>query len=136
MTRGILSPATYYYRRVFTDAVRAVEAARARPEVDPARIVLTGASQGGGAGAGRPGAMPDVPFLCHFRRACDLIDTAPYSEIRGYCRRHRDQTERVFGTLAYFDGLHFAPRPRHCPVLGLPDGRHLPALDGLPLQRA
>ena len=28
MTQGILDPLTYYYRRVFTDAVRAVEAAR------------------------------------------------------------------------------------------------------------
>ena len=27
MTRGVLDPKTYYYRRVFTDAVRAVEAA-------------------------------------------------------------------------------------------------------------
>lgn len=31
MTRGIESPHDYYYRRVFTDAVRAVEAARSRP---------------------------------------------------------------------------------------------------------
>ena len=30
MTQGILDPATYYYRRVYTDAVRAVEAVRAR----------------------------------------------------------------------------------------------------------
>ncbi len=28
MTKGILDPATYYYRRVYTDAVRAVDAAR------------------------------------------------------------------------------------------------------------
>ena len=35
VTRGILDPATYYYRRVLTDAVRAVDAARALPGVDP-----------------------------------------------------------------------------------------------------
>ncbi len=34
MTRGVLDPATYYYRRVFTDAVRAVEAAQSHPAVD------------------------------------------------------------------------------------------------------
>ena len=31
MTRGILDPATYYYRRVFVDAVRAVEASAGIP---------------------------------------------------------------------------------------------------------
>lgn len=31
MTRGVEDPYTYYYRRVFTDAVRAVEAARSHP---------------------------------------------------------------------------------------------------------
>jgi cephalosporin-C deacetylase len=117
MTRGVLSPSSYYYRRVYTDAVCAVDAARSRPEVDGDRIVLTGASQGGGITLAAAGlvqdavaVMPDVPFLCHMRRACELIDTAPYSEIRGYCRRHRDLTERVFQTLAYFDGMQFAAR--------------------------
>lgn len=44
MTRGILQPATYYYRRVFTDAVRAVEAARSHPAVDAGRVAVTGDS--------------------------------------------------------------------------------------------
>ncbi len=48
LTRGILDPSTYYYRRLLTDGVRAVECARAHPAVDPSRIVLTGGSQGGG----------------------------------------------------------------------------------------
>ncbi|HZQ05385.1 MAG TPA: acetylxylan esterase, partial [Anaerolineae bacterium] len=48
MTRGILNPRTYYYRRVCTDAVRAVEAARADSAIDPAHIAVTGGSQGGG----------------------------------------------------------------------------------------
>ena len=45
LTRGILDPADYYYRRVFTDAVRAVAAARSHPDVDETRIAVTGASQ-------------------------------------------------------------------------------------------
>ncbi|WP_203994530.1 acetylxylan esterase, partial [Sphaerisporangium rufum] len=48
MTRGILDPEQYYYRRVFTDAVRAVEVAAGHPEVDAERIAVAGASQGGG----------------------------------------------------------------------------------------
>lgn len=117
MTRGILSPDTYYYRRVMVDAVRAVEAARAHDAVDPAKIIVTGGSQGGGLTLAVAGlvddlfaVMPEVPFLCHYRRATQLIDTLPYGEITQYLRVHRDRVEAVFGTLAYFDGMNFSPR--------------------------
>lgn len=117
MTRGVLRPATYYYRRVFTDAVRAVEAARSHPGIDAGRVAVTGGSQGGGialAAAGlTPGlaaALPDVPFLCHFRRAVNLVDTNPYHEIARFCKVHRDKIETVFATLDHFDGINFAAR--------------------------
>jgi len=117
MTRGILNPKTYYYRRVFTDAVRAIEAARAHDAVDASRIALTGGSQGGGITLAAAGldqsvgaAMPDVPFLCHYRAAVDLIDTYPYTEITNYLKIHRDHTKTVFNTLSYFDGVNFAAR--------------------------
>lgn len=123
MTRGILHPDTYYYRRVFTDAVRAVEAARSHPAIEAKRIVVTGGSQGGGialavAGLvpGLSAAMPDVPFLCHYRRATEIIDTYPYHEIAQFCQRHRDKIDTVFNTLAYFDGVNFAARAQ-CPAL-------------------
>jgi cephalosporin-C deacetylase len=181
MTRGVLSPRTYYYRRLFTDAVRAVETARSHPAVDPGRIAVAGGSQGGGIalavaglssegpsapdarpvkphqrpgntgtqvkphqrpgdasfagnlgdasaplgkeasfaaqrGAGRysevQAVMPDVPFLCHFRRATELVDTAPYNEIATFCKIHRDRVEQVFTTLSYFDGVNFAARAK------------------------
>lgn len=117
LTRGVLDPATYYYRRVFTDAVRAVQTAREHPLVDPDRVVAAGASQGGGitlavAGLveGLAGALPDVPFLCHYRRAVDITDAYPYQEITAYCRTHRDHAAQVFDTLRYFDGVAFAAR--------------------------
>lgn len=119
MTRGILAPERYYYRRVFTDAARAVVAARSHPAVDAARVALVGASQGGGialaVAALEPSVwavMPDVPFLCHFRRATTLIDTLPYGEIRNYLKVHRDQVEAVYRTLSYFDGVNFAARAK------------------------
>jgi cephalosporin-C deacetylase len=120
MTLGVLDPKTYYYRRVFTDAVRAIEAARSHPAVDPARIAVTGGSQGGGIALAASGlapdavriAMPDVPFLCHYRRATEIVDTAPYSEIVRYCKTHRDKIDVVFNTLSYFDGMNFAVRAR------------------------
>jgi len=119
MTLGVLDPKTYYYRRVFADAVRAVEAARCHPAVDAGRIAVTGGSQGGGIALAVSGlvpdiqvTMPDVPFLCHYRRATELVDTAPYNEIVHYCKTHRDKVEVVFKTLSYFDGVNFAARAR------------------------
>jgi len=119
MTRGILSPQTYYYRRVFADAVRAVETARAHPAVDDARIAVTGGSQGGGIALAVSGlvpdiqvVMPDVPFLCHYRRAIEITDGYPYQEIVRYLSVQRDKEEVIFATLAYFDGVNFAARAR------------------------
>lgn len=119
MTLGVLAPQTYYYRRVFTDAVRAIEAARSHPAVDPARVAVTGGSQGGGisiaAAALEPAVrlcLPDVPFLCHYRRATEVTDGYPYQEIAKFLLVHRDKVETVFNTLAYFDGVNFAPRIR------------------------
>ncbi|HEY4388467.1 MAG TPA: acetylxylan esterase [Ktedonobacteraceae bacterium] len=119
MTRGILNPHTYYYRRVFSDAVRAVEAARAHDAIDPQRIAVSGGSQGGGITLAVSGldpsvqaAMPDVPFLCHYQRATQITNSAPYQEIARYCHIHRDNIDTVFSTLAYFDGVNFATRAR------------------------
>ncbi len=117
MTRGILDPATYYYRRLMTDAVLAVDAARELPIVDGSRIAVCGASQGGGlalaAAALAPGvvgAIVDVPFLCHYRRALEVSDVLPYVEIRDFLRSHRLEEAQVFRTLGYFDGRSFAAR--------------------------
>ena len=110
MTQGILDPSSYYYRRLITDAVRAVEAARSHPAVDARRVAVTGGSQGGGLTLataslvdGLVGAMPDVPFLCDFPRAISLMDADPYAEIGRYLKVHRDHVEQALATLAYFD---------------------------------
>ncbi len=110
MTRGILDPQTYYYRRLYSDAVRAFETARTHPAVDPARVAVTGGSQGGAISLAVAALAPDVvavaadvPFLSDFRRATTIVDTDPYGEIVRYLKTHRDHVERAFRTLAYFD---------------------------------
>lgn len=117
MTRGVLSPETHYYRRVFADAVRAVETARAFPAVDPTRVGVAGASQGGGISIAVAGLLPDlvavapdVPFLCDIRRAVTLVDSDPYAEIARYLRAHRDHVETALGTLDFIDCVHHAAR--------------------------
>jgi len=117
MTRGIESFETYYYRRLITDAVRAVDAVRDLPGIDTDRIVVKGASQGGGlalatAGLvdGLAGALIDVPFLCHIRRGIEVSDTDPYGEIVRYLAVHRGAIEQTLATLDYVDGMHHAAR--------------------------
>lgn len=117
MTRGILKPETYYFRRLITDAVMAVEMIKERPEVDNTRIAVTGRSQGGGISLAVAGlssdvslAMPDVPFLCHFERAMEITIEFPYQELVAFCRMHRDKVDQVLDTLRYFDGINFVTR--------------------------
>ncbi len=119
MTLGILDPQTYYYRRLYTDAVRAVEAARSHPLVDAKRVAVAGNSQGGGLSLAVSGlvpdvaaAMPNVPFLCHFYRAVTITDENPYYEIARFLKVQRDKVETVFRTLSYFDGMNFAVRAK------------------------
>jgi cephalosporin-C deacetylase len=119
MTRGIEDPHHHYYRRLITDCVRAVDAALQLPGTDPARVIIAGGSQGGGLALAVAGladdlvaaVMPDVPFLCHYRRGAEISGEGPYVEIAKYLRWHsRDQVETAFTTLSYFDGVHFARR--------------------------
>jgi cephalosporin-C deacetylase len=117
VTRGILDPYEYYYRRVYTDAVRAVEAVRGHDAVDANRVAVVGGSQGGAisiaVAALAPdvaAALPDVPFLCDFPRAIAITPKDPYPEIARYLKVHRDHEEQVLATLSYFDCATLARR--------------------------
>lgn len=119
MTKGIANPATYFYRRVFTDAVRAIEALRSRPEIDARRIATVGGSQGGALALIAASLDPtikavaaDVPFLSDFPRAIGLAPRDPYGEVSRYLAVHRDMVERAFETLRYFDTVNLVPKAR------------------------
>lgn len=119
MTLGIQDPERYYYRRLYVDALRMLQLAAKDPRVDPSRIAALGTSQGGGltiavaglaelAGLPLAAALPNVPFLCHFRRAVGLTDAHPYNEIAEYLAAHTFEEEQAFRTLSYFDGVNLA----------------------------
>ena len=122
VTSGIESPYSHYYRRLYTDAARALEAAATLPGVDPGRIVAAGASQGGALALAASvlaaevrhapiGALIDVPFLQHIRRAVRRA-TSPtgYGEVQRYLSVHHGAEEQVLSTLDNVDGLGFAAR--------------------------
>jgi cephalosporin-C deacetylase len=124
MTRGITSPEGYYYTRMFTDAVRAVDTAvelagsgAAAADGAPG-IAVTGGSQGGAlalaAAALRPDAVrvchADVPFLCDIQRAITLAPHAPYTEVPEFLANNIGLIEPALNTLRYVDCALLARR--------------------------
>lgn len=118
MTRGILDPRDYYYRRLYTDAVRLVDEVRTMAGVDATRVAVTGTSQGGGlaiaaaalSGDAVAAVMPDVPFLCDFPNGIVRTPAAPFTEITRFLSVHRDEADRVLHTLSHVDGAVLARR--------------------------
>ncbi|WP_229072868.1 alpha/beta fold hydrolase [Actinoplanes sp. DH11] len=118
LTRGVQSPDTFYYRRLITDAARAVETVADLPGVDASRIVVTGKSQGGALSLAAAGLVPDlvsavvsaVPFLCDIRRAVTVTDVNPYAEVVRFLRANPYAAERTLNTLDHVDGVNFARR--------------------------
>ncbi|WP_030143096.1 acetylxylan esterase [Mycetocola saprophilus] len=110
MTRGIEDPVNYYYRRLITDAVRAVDVVRGVAAIDNGRIAVQGHSQGGGLALAVSGLRSDLaaviaqePFLSDFPRSVRAASQRPYTEITEYLAGHRGAAENVFRTLSYFD---------------------------------
>lgn len=120
MTRGITSPETYYYTRLMTDAARAVQVAAELDGVDPARVGVQGASQGGGLALAAAALQPDVvkvchadvPFLCDLQRAVGLTGEFPYREVANFLSQQVDLAERALDTLRYVDCALLARRIR------------------------
>jgi cephalosporin-C deacetylase len=119
MTKGIRDPKQYYFRYVYADALRALELLARREEVDDKRLAITGASQGGAltlavaALSDRPIlALPDIPFLCDFRRAIQIAPVGPYPEITSFLKAFPHLYEQAIQTLSYCDNVNLAPRIR------------------------
>ena len=138
MTKGILDPHDYYYRRVYTDAVLAVEMVRRPPDgAMPERVAVTGGSQGGGITLAVSSlvpdlwaVMPDVPFLCDFPRATQIVGKGP---IRGDCPvfEHSPRPRRASLLHPGLLRRRHAGSAGHCTgaVLCGPHGPDLPAVD-------
>ena len=124
LVHNIVDRNTYAYRGFYVDACRAVDFVQSRPEVDADRIGVHGSSQGGAltivTAALRSDAITcgaaGAPYLCGFMDAASLTHSYPYEEINDYLRLHPEREPLVRATVAYYDGVNFAPLIR-CPML-------------------
>ena len=123
LTYGIVDRNSYSYRGFYVDAWRGVDFLLSRPEVDSARIGVTGSSQGGGltittAAMRREvrAAAAGAPYLTGFLASIELTHTYPYQEINDYLNLHPDRREAVEQTLNYFDCINFADGIA-CPII-------------------
>ena len=123
LTHNVVDRHTYAYRGFYVDTWRGIDFLLSRPEIDPARIGVTGSSQGGGLTVTTAAMRPEVraasagaPYLCGFMDAVELTHTYPYEEINDYLRLHPERRAEVEDTLAYFDGISFADRIT-CPII-------------------
>jgi cephalosporin-C deacetylase len=117
LTRGIESAEHHYYRRLITDATRAIEALRSLPDLAADRIGVVGGSQGAGLALAATALVPgvkaviaDVPFLSNFARSCAITDAGPYAEVARFLSGNRFSVDSVMHTLSYFDAMNFAAR--------------------------
>jgi cephalosporin-C deacetylase len=116
MSRGITNPETYYYTRMFTDAVRAVDTALELGEEET--VAVSGGSQGGALSLAAAGLAPDkvalchadVPFLCDIQRAITLAPSYPYAEIPEFLNENIALEEKALNTLKYIDCALLARR--------------------------
>jgi cephalosporin-C deacetylase len=124
LVRDIVDPYTYGYRGFYVDACRAVDFLLSRPEVDTDRIGVHGSSQGGALTITTAALRGDAitcgaagaPYLVGFMDSASLTHSYPYEEINEYLREFPDQEEAVRASVAYFDGINFAPMIK-CPML-------------------
>lgn len=118
MTRGIEDPESYYFTRLFTDAVRAVETAAELAGVESSPLIVSGASQGGALALATAALVPDavsvchadVPFLCDIQRAITIAPQAPYTEIPAFLAQNVGLIDAALDTLRYVDCALLARR--------------------------
>ena len=116
MTRGLGNPESYYYTRLFTDAVRAAETAAGLAGRSP--VAVTGVSQGGGLALATAGLLADavavchadVPFLCDIQRGVTTAPDMPYTEVAEFLAQQVGYEATALNTLRYVDCALLARR--------------------------
>jgi cephalosporin-C deacetylase len=113
---GIDEPETYVFRDIVSNALRGLDFLYSRPEVDPHRIGVMGASQGGGvsllvAGLDKRVAAvaADFPFLSDWPDSLSATQP-PYSDVSEYIKGHKTGADKIMKTLSFYDAGNVADR--------------------------
>lgn len=122
IVRGLQDgPDHLLFRQVYLDTVQLARVLMTFGEIDPKRIGVTGASQGGGLSLACAALEPRVtmvapvyPFLCDFRRVWEMdLAKAAYEELTTFFRQFdplHEREEDIFTRLGYIDVQHLAER--------------------------
>ena len=111
LTLGIDDPAGYIYRGIVADCLRGAEFLLGRPEVDPARVAISGDDLALITAARRPRfSAAQIGGLMFYRmlEACKLSESYPLEEINDHVRTYPEREAAVARTLSFFDPRHHA----------------------------
>ncbi|GMK38058.1 cephalosporin-C deacetylase [Paenibacillus sp. CCS19] len=115
-SKGVHDKYEYFYRYVYMDCMKAIDFACAQEEVDAARIIVEGGSQGGALAMAmaaldsRPVvALVDVPSNSNLVRRVEGLHGA-FASVAEYVKKHPERVDVVFDTLSYFDTMNMADR--------------------------
>ncbi|RZU12502.1 cephalosporin-C deacetylase-like acetyl esterase [Kribbella rubisoli] len=111
LTMGIGDPATYIYRGIAADCLRAAEFLRGLTEVDPNRVAVSGDDLAVLTAARRPGfSSVRVTDLLFYRamEARQKSSLYPLEELNDHLRAG-SSAETLANTLSYFDPARHAP---------------------------
>ena len=115
------APDKLLFRQIFLDTAQLARIVIGFPDVDPERVGVRGASQGGGLALACAALEPRVaraapvyPFLCDYQRVWEMdLARDAYDELIYYFRwfdpRHEREQE-IFTRLGYIDVQHLADR--------------------------
>ena len=109
MTRGILEKEECYMRNIYLDAVRAMDVAASLEEVDPARIVTQGGSQGGAlsvvasalSGKSMKCYSAITSYNCLDRRV--EAGSGVFNRVKDLIWKYPEHADQVLDNLTYFD---------------------------------
>lgn len=120
-TAGITSPQTSMWRTIYVSLVRAVDFMVAQPEVDPAKVVVVGGSQGGGLAMAAAALDHRIALCLPYHSGLPRLDWTVTHE-PGYwpfgmnAKPPGQTAERFLQTLSYFDPANLTQDIR-CPVV-------------------
>ncbi len=112
LTDGIDDPATYVYRGIVADCLRAAEFLSSRPEVDKARIGVSGDDLAVITAARRPvfSVVQATAYLLYrLAEARRRTDSYPTEELNDHARAFPDQEDAIDRTVGYFSAAAHAP---------------------------